>query len=86
MIRVPTQEQLDAAAGVFADDWALVDDVFYGICRQYPTHTVRGRVVAKVVILGRAYAAIVERCISLPPGTQGLLPNPGRRRALVPLR
>ena len=56
MIKVPTQAQLDAAAGAFADDWSLVDDVLYGVCRQYPTHTVRGQVVAKVAIVGRAYA------------------------------
>jgi hypothetical protein len=42
MIKVPTRAQLDEAAGVVADDWALVDDVLYGICSQYPTHTVRG--------------------------------------------
>jgi hypothetical protein len=73
VIKVPTQAQLDAAAGVFAADWALVDDVLYGLCRQYPTHTVRGQVVAKVAVIGRAYAASVERCISPPPGTQALM-------------
>jgi hypothetical protein len=48
MIKVPTQAQLDTASAAFAADWALVDDVLYGICRRWPTHTDRGQVVAKV--------------------------------------
>jgi hypothetical protein len=38
-----------------------LNDVLYGMCRDWPTHEDRGQVWAKVWIIGRSYASGLER-------------------------
>lgn len=41
--------------------WALGNEVLYELCRQHPTHTQDDVVIAKVLLIGRVYAAAIER-------------------------
>jgi hypothetical protein len=41
--------------------WALGNQVLYDLCRQYPTHTQDDVIIAKVLLIGRVYAAAIER-------------------------
>jgi hypothetical protein len=41
--------------------WDLGNDVLYDLCRRYPHHRLPAEIIAKVWLIGRAYAAPVER-------------------------
>ena len=44
-----------------ASPWALGNDMLYELCRNHPLHTDVASVIAKVWLIGRAYAAAIER-------------------------
>lgn len=44
-----------------ASPWDFGNDVLYNLCRSYPDHRVPDQVIAKVWLIGRSYAAPVER-------------------------
>jgi hypothetical protein len=50
--------------------WGAVDEVLYGLCREYPFHHLLRGINAKVILIGRSFATGVERHIS-SDGTQG---------------
>lgn len=50
------QDALDAYR-----DWDLANEVLYRLCADHPGHTARDAIYAKVWLIGRAYAAPVER-------------------------
>jgi len=56
-------KELDAACRNRTEEWALHDTVLYDMCRNYPGHSSRERVNAKVGIIARAYATGIERKI-----------------------
>lgn len=72
MIAVPTSDQLEAAQRGFDADWGGVDEVLYRVCAESPAHTERRAITAKLVLVGRAYSAGLERCVSPPPGQQAI--------------
>ena len=41
--------------------WDLGNDVLYRLCRKHPDHRSDDAIVAKVWLIGRAYAAAIER-------------------------
>lgn len=41
--------------------WDLGNDTLYGLCERYPRHVTPQEIVAKVWLIGRSYAASVER-------------------------
>lgn len=41
--------------------WGLSNQVLYDLCARYPLHEKREQVVAKVLLIGRTYAAAIER-------------------------
>jgi hypothetical protein len=41
--------------------WDLGNEVLYSLCRTHPTHANREAVIAKVWLIGRSYAAAIER-------------------------
>ena len=43
------------------DAWSLGNEVLYDLCRAHPRHVSVREVVGKVWLIGRAYAAAVER-------------------------
>lgn len=44
-----------------ADPWHLANAALYRVCEEHPRHTDRRAVIAKVWLIGRAYAAALER-------------------------
>jgi hypothetical protein len=71
-MKLPTQQDLKAAAEAFDNDWGAVDDVLYSICARYPDHSDRRVVTAKVALVGRAYSAGLERQVKPDPGEQAI--------------
>lgn len=49
--------------------WDLSNRVLYGLCRKHPEHNTREEVVAKVLMIGRVYAAAIERRRSKTEGS-----------------
>lgn len=43
------------------DPWSLGNQLLYDLCRRYPHHEVDAEIVAKIWLIGRAYAASIER-------------------------
>ena len=43
------------------DVWAIGNQALYDLCERHPRHVVDAEIVAKVWLIGRAYAASVER-------------------------
>jgi hypothetical protein len=43
------------------DPWAISDGLLYGLCRKYPGHRDAKGVTAKMLMIGRIYAATAER-------------------------
>lgn len=72
-IKLPTQQQIDEAVAAFGKEWGEVDKVLYAVCREHPKHDERRHVTAKVVLVGRAYQAGLERCITPGPGQQAVM-------------
>jgi hypothetical protein len=51
-------------------EWGLLDQTLYRLCDEFPHHTERGAVNAKLWLIGRSFASGVERHIK-SSGTQG---------------
>ena len=43
------------------DVWWLGNNVLYDLCRAYPNHKTPEEIVAKIWLIGRSYAAAIER-------------------------
>lgn len=71
-MKTPTETELAAAASAFDVDWGGVDEVLYRTCAESPTHTDRRTITAKLALVGRAYSAGLERCVTPPPGQQSI--------------
>lgn len=41
--------------------WRVGNEVLYELCRTRPTHTDEADVIAKIWLIGRSYAAAIER-------------------------
>ena len=41
--------------------WGIGNDVLYEMCKKYPSHKNESEVVAKIFLIGRSYAASIER-------------------------
>jgi hypothetical protein len=41
--------------------WDISNRVLYDLCARYPAHTSAGEVLAKILLIGRVYAAAIER-------------------------
>ena len=48
--------------------WDLGNEVLYSLCADYPAHTEPEVIVAKLWLIGRAYAAPIERGRPMPGG------------------
>lgn len=42
--------------------WDLGNNILYDMCRSYPGHCKDDEIVAKMWLIGRSYAAAIERC------------------------
>jgi hypothetical protein len=43
------------------NEWSLGNKTLYELCKKYPKHTNKQEVIAKIWLIGRAYAAAIER-------------------------
>ncbi len=43
------------------NDWKFGNEILYKLCRDHPMHTDCGQVIAKIWLIGRSYAAAIER-------------------------
>ena len=41
--------------------WGLANQTLYDLCKEYPNHTDADQIVAKLWLIGRSYAAAIER-------------------------
>jgi hypothetical protein len=58
----PIQITQDDIAFAFSPTpWDLGNQVLYDLCLNYPTHQRNDEIIAKVWLIGRAYAAAIER-------------------------
>lgn len=69
---IPTQSELDDSVARFQSDWGLIDEVLYALCARHTEHRDRRVVTAKLALVGRVYAAGLERRVSPPPGKQAI--------------
>ncbi|TCD46845.1 hypothetical protein [Chlorobium sp. N1] len=56
-----TKELVSAATA--PSPWDLGNEVLYALCREHPFHDHKDAIIAKVWLIGRAYAAAIERRI-----------------------
>lgn len=49
------------AQATLPSPWEIGNETLYGMCRQHPLHTDLGSVISKVWLIGRSYAAAIER-------------------------
>jgi hypothetical protein len=52
-----TKQDIERATDNHIDPWAVSDGLLYRLCRQYPYHQDVKGVTAKMLLIGRAYAA-----------------------------
>jgi hypothetical protein len=58
MVEITKEEINKAIAG---NDWDLGNKILYDMCQQYPSHRNKSEIIAKVWLIGRSYAAAIER-------------------------
>jgi hypothetical protein len=73
VLAVPSHRDLEVALSRFNADWGLVDQVLYGLCREHPGHDDLRTVTAMLALVGRVYAAGLERRVTPPPGQQAIV-------------
>ncbi|MDQ3135113.1 MAG: hypothetical protein M3Q76_09940, partial [Acidobacteriota bacterium] len=56
-----TQRDVDLVNAEEFDIWAFGNEILYNLCRDHPEHKKPDVVAAKIWLIGRAYAAAVER-------------------------
>lgn len=56
-----TSKDMELVMSDEEDVWTLGNEVLYQLCRNYPEHNRPDVVVAKVWLIGRSYAAAIER-------------------------
>jgi hypothetical protein len=73
VITVPAQPQLEQALAQFHNEWGLVDEVLYRLCREHPGHDSARTAIGKVALIGRAYAAGLERQVRVNGNEQAVV-------------
>ena len=54
-----TKDDINYALG--PSPWDLGNEVLYSLCQQHPKHDMGNAIIAKVWLIGRSYAAAIER-------------------------
>jgi hypothetical protein len=57
--RPVAKTEIDAAQGPSV--WDIGNRVLYDLCREHPKHTAENEIIAKIWLIGRSYAASIER-------------------------
>jgi hypothetical protein len=58
---MPLTPQFVQAALESESVWDLGNEVLYKLCDDHPGHTANNAIIAKVWLIGRSYAAAIER-------------------------
>ncbi|MDP6850431.1 MAG: hypothetical protein QF524_05795 [Planctomycetota bacterium] len=53
------KEQVESS--IESSEWDLGNKILYDMCSQYPSHNNSAEIIAKVWLIGRSYAAAIER-------------------------
>src|SRR5258708_33358376 len=69
MIKKLTPQKIKIAIGKHEQD--LSNEILYAMCRRYPAHTHRNEIFAKISIIGRVYAASLQRRKYVADGSRG---------------
>jgi hypothetical protein len=56
-----SRTDIELAADEARDPWTLSNGVLYALCKRYPNHENLKATTAKMLIIGRTYAAAAER-------------------------
>jgi hypothetical protein len=68
------------------DLWTFGNSVLYDLCSEYPRHQYNAEVAAKVWLIGRSYAAAVERGVRNVDGMPRDTTQFYRKRVALPIR
>ena len=66
---MPTLTRAKLLKAMAPSPWDLSNRLLYDLCRDHPTHNQSPEVLAKVLLIGRVYAAAIERKRSNDGGT-----------------
>ncbi len=58
-MRTLTRSEVDSAR--LPSVWDLSNEILYDMCRIYPEHDTHEKIIAKIWLIGRSYAASIER-------------------------
>lgn len=57
----PTRGVVSRAIDESMDQWSVSNGILYDVCRRHPRHVDAREITAKVLLVGRVYAASIER-------------------------
>lgn len=58
---MPEEELKSLCEGIDKSVWDVGNDALYNLCQRYPDHKEDSEIIAKVWLIGRSYAAAIER-------------------------
>src|SRR5688572_8852994 len=58
---VPALDRSRVLRAMSRSKWDTSNNVLYDLCSRYPAHIEDGEVLAKILLVGRVYAAAIER-------------------------
>ncbi len=58
MVKLKKEQIISSVEG---SDWDFGNKILYDMCHQYPRHNKNSEIIAKVWLIGRSYAAAIER-------------------------
>src|SRR5262245_1909405 len=58
---MPVLDRRRVLRAMDANCWDFSNQVLYDLCRAHPTHEKESIVIAKILVIGRVYAAAIER-------------------------
>lgn len=61
ILNYTTKQLIDRIEHFATNDWDISNKVLYNMCQQYPSNTDSQSILAKTLIIGRTYAASIER-------------------------
>lgn len=64
---MPTINRDTVTRAMRSSTWQLSNDVLYNFCAEYPEHRKANVVLGKIMLIGRVYAAAIERGVPQEP-------------------
>lgn len=61
ILNYTTKQLIDRIEHFAVSDWDISNQILYNMCQQYPSNTDSQSILAKTLIIGRTYAASIER-------------------------